>query len=131
MSAQKKRIDDNMEKMLNFQEFFGASRKITENWGTGLRKQRAWADQGTELALELINKIKEFHEFCGTDFWIDEGRNNIFKLSYSYVQAKRVDVSDQLNEAIFMTTLESKRALFESSLWNHDLVDEIRAFLQE
>ena len=45
------------------------------NWGTGLRKQRARADQGSKSARELIIKFKEFQEFSADNFLTIEGNS--------------------------------------------------------
>ena len=68
-----KKVEEEMDKLLSYQEFFRNSAKITRNWGIGLRNRPARACQGEELATELLRKIADFERFLSSAFWNEEG----------------------------------------------------------
>ena len=78
MSSEKCVIQENLNKLLTFQEFFCNSAKITKNWGQSLRNRPARALQGGELASELILKVAEFEDFVSSRFWTEEGNLDRF-----------------------------------------------------
>jgi hypothetical protein len=77
------RIDQEMNTILSFQEFFQNSRRITKNWGISLRNRKARAQQGGELATELLRKVAEFETLVASRFWTEEG-NIIYVIKKSF-----------------------------------------------
>ena len=47
----------------------------------------------------------------------------------SIQEAETLENANELSEALFMTGQEKRRAIFESSIWQHEKTEEMRALL--